>query len=120
MPYLLLVRVLTPDGDPIANATLDFWQADTDGNYYGLDYTLRGKATTDADGYADVLTVPPGAYGPAFAKRSGHIHVVISPPKDKANDFDNLTSQIYICPANDSKLLESDLYVISPTMRAND
>jgi protocatechuate 3,4-dioxygenase beta subunit len=108
---LLSVRVLTPDGDPIANATLDIWQADSDGEYSLTSYSLRGKATTDANGHVEILTVPPGMYGPQFAKRAGHIHVIIRPPKGKADKYDELTTQIYICKGNDSKWMQGDLCV---------
>ena len=105
--------MLTPDGDPISGATLDIWQANSEGEYSLRDYTLRGKVTTDANGNVDVLTVPPGIYGLPFAKRAGHTHMIIQPPKDKANQYDELTTQLYTCKGNDSKWMQADLCVTS-------
>jgi hypothetical protein len=45
MPGIKLVltgNVLTPDCQPIAGALLEFWQADTNGQYDNSGYTLRG------------------------------------------------------------------------------
>ena len=44
-------------GNPISNAQVDWWQADTTGEYYFKTYNLRGKFTTDTDGKAEVLSV---------------------------------------------------------------
>ena len=40
--FLMSVRVLSPDGKPLKGATIDWWQADTEGGYYFATYTLRG------------------------------------------------------------------------------
>lgn len=67
----------------LANAIVDIWHCDKDGNYseYGgtgmqpTDYTaahfLRGRQTSDADGLVSFLTIFPGWYN----GRSTHIHV---------------------------------------------
>lgn len=109
MPYLLTLRILNPDGDPIPNAVVDIWHADSKGDYYFLDYTLRGKATTDANGYVDILTIPPGMYGVELFKRAGHFHMIIRPPKSMASKIHELTTQLYVCQGNDTKWTQTDM-----------
>lgn len=107
----MVVRVVGPDGKPVPNATLDWWQADSDSIYYYAAYTLRGKARTDSQGYAEVLTVPPGPYGPTNSKRAGHFHVIVR--SLSKSHTSSLVTQIYVCDGNDEKSLSSDLYVYS-------
>ncbi|KAI5122528.1 hypothetical protein M0805_005255 [Coniferiporia weirii] len=110
-PFLATVRILTPDGSPIPGATIDWWQADTEGNYYFSSYTLRGRLTTDENGCAEVLSIPPGAYGPEIAKRAGHFHLCVrpSPGGVVGANCDELTTQLYVCEANDSSAMSLDL-----------
>ena len=54
--------VYTADCKPVANALLDFWQADANGNYDNSGYTLRGHQFTDANGRYQLTTVIPGLY----------------------------------------------------------
>lgn len=107
----MTVRVLAPDGSPVPGAVLDWWQADSEGIYYATSYTLRGRIETDEQGYAEVLTVAPGAYGPAANLRAGHCHVWLhAPPASSGKQScDDLTTQLYVCDANDSKKMETDL-----------
>ena len=109
VPYLLSLRILNPDGDPIPHAVVDIWQADSKGDYYFLDYTLRGKAMTDANGYVEILTIPPGMYGPEIFKRAGHLHMILCPPKSVAGKVHELTTQLYVCEGNDTKWMEPDV-----------
>ena len=104
----MTVRVLSPDGKPLRGATLDWWQADPNGSYYFSSYTLRGRVTTDRDGIAEVISVAPGVYGALGGVRAGHFHVKIYPPKSMP-DLSELTTQIYVCEANDVKPLKADL-----------
>lgn len=109
----MVIRIVGPDGKPIPNAVLDWWQADEAGTYYYATYTLRGKARTDSEGYVEVLSVPPGPYGPAKVRRAGHFHIIVRPPgKSHAS---GLTTQLYVCDGNDEKLLGTDLYVPNPS-----
>jgi protocatechuate 3,4-dioxygenase beta subunit len=64
-------QVLAADGTPIANALLDFWQANPSGHY-----DLRGHQYTDANGYYTLTTVVPGLY----PGRTRHIHVKVQAP----------------------------------------
>ncbi len=61
---------------PIANAKLDFWQADGTGTYDNQGYRLRGTTRTDARGRYTLTTVYPGLY----PGRTRHIHVKVSAP----------------------------------------
>jgi protocatechuate 3,4-dioxygenase beta subunit/polyisoprenoid-binding protein YceI len=78
--------VLTPDCTPVANAKVDFWQADANGVYDNQGYRLRGHQFTDENGYYRVETVVPGEY----PGRTPHIHVKVTPPGGS-----ELTSQVY-------------------------
>jgi protocatechuate 3,4-dioxygenase beta subunit len=78
--------VLTADCKPVANALLDFWQADASGAYDNNGYTLRGHQLTDANGRFQLVTVVPGLY----PGRTEHIHVKVQKPNGAV-----LTSQLY-------------------------
>lgn len=102
-------RVTTDDGHPIANAELDLWHADALGLYSNIhpdipDWNLRGRFTTDSEGYYEVKTIVPPPYeipknGPtgkllsALGRhffRPAHLHVKVDHP-----DFQGITSQLY-------------------------
>ena len=104
-----MLEIKDAKGEPVPNATLDCWQADTDGGYYFASWTLRGKMTTDAHGRAEILTVRPGDYGSKMiGTRPGHMHLMVTGTKGKHAP---LTSQVYVCQANEAKYLDGDLYV---------
>jgi protocatechuate 3,4-dioxygenase beta subunit len=71
---------------PVANAWLDFWQADATGNYDNSGYTLRGHQYTDANGRFTLTTVVPGLY----PGRTEHIHVKVQAPNGQV-----ITSQLF-------------------------
>ncbi|MBI5566900.1 MAG: dioxygenase [Chloroflexi bacterium] len=85
--------VLDANCRPIANAWLDFWQADDEGEYDNAGYVMRGHQFTDANGRYQLETVLPGLY----PGRTRHIHVKVQAPNGPI-----LTSQIYFPgePAN--------------------
>jgi len=66
--------VVSRSCQPIANAKLDFWQADGNGNYDNSGYTLRGWQLTDASGAYRLETVIPGLY----PGRTEHIHFKVT------------------------------------------
>lgn len=73
---------------PIAQAWLDFWQADGRGVYDNTGYNLRGHQYTDDNGRYYLETVRPVEYG----SRTAHIHA-----KVKANDNSPvLTVQLFL------------------------
>ncbi len=71
---------------PVANAWLDFWQADANGNYDNSGYTLRGHQFTDANGRYQLITVVPGLY----PGRTEHIHFKVQAPNGQT-----ITSQLF-------------------------
>ena len=79
-------QVLAADGTPVANALLDFWQADASGAYDNSGYTLRGHQYTDENGNYTLTTVVPGLY----PGRTRHIHVKVQAPGGPT-----LTTQLY-------------------------
>ena len=78
--------VYTTDCQPVANALLDFWQADANGVYDNSGYILRGHQFTDANGYYQLTTVIPGIY----TGRTEHIHVKVQAPNGRL-----ITSQLF-------------------------
>ncbi len=78
--------VLTADCQPVANALLDFWQADANGHYDNSGYTLRGHQFSDANGRYQLETVVPGLY----PGRTEHIHVKVQAPGGQI-----LTTQLF-------------------------
>src|SRR6266508_891689 len=78
--------VYTTDCKPVANALLDFWQADANGNYDNSGYTLRGHQLTDTNGRYQLTTVVPGIY----PGRTEHIHVKVQAPNGKL-----ITTQLF-------------------------
>ncbi|MEA2641445.1 MAG: hypothetical protein QOF51_2839 [Chloroflexota bacterium] len=79
-------QVLATDGQPIAGALLDFWQANNSGAYDNSGYTLRGHQYADANGQYTLQTVVPGLY----PGRTRHIHVKVQAPGGQI-----LTTQLY-------------------------
>lgn len=84
---LLVGYVLDQNCQPLANAWLDFWQADTNGEYDNSGYRLRGHQFTDAQGRYYLETVLPGLYQ---SRPIEHIHVKIRPEGGA-----EVTSQLY-------------------------
>jgi protocatechuate 3,4-dioxygenase beta subunit len=78
--------VLARTGRPIANALIDFWQADANGVYDNSGYRLRGHQYTDSLGRYQLETVIPGIY----IGRTRHIHVKVQAP-----DGTELTTQLF-------------------------
>lgn len=78
--------VYTTDCKPVANALLDFWQADANGVYDNSGYTLRGHQFTDENGRYELTTVVPGIY----TGRTEHIHLKVQAPNGKL-----ITSQLF-------------------------
>ena len=71
---------------PVAGASVDFWQADSSGQYDNSGYNLRGHQYTGADGRYQLDTVVPGLY----PGRTRHIHVKVQAPGGPV-----LTTQLY-------------------------
>jgi len=83
---------------PIANAWLDFWQADGNGVYDNVGFKLRGHQFTDSSGKYNLETVVPARY----PGRTPHIHV-----KVRANEQSPIiTSQLFF-PGEDQNQTDS-------------
>ena len=78
--------VLTRSCRPVAGALLDFWQADTNGEYDNVGFRLRGHQFSDADGRYRLETITPAQY----QTRTPHIHVKVQAPNRPV-----LTTQLY-------------------------
>jgi protocatechuate 3,4-dioxygenase beta subunit len=83
---LLTGTVVTTACTPVAKALVDFWQADTGGNYDNSGFGFRGHQFTDAQGRYQLETVIPGLY----PGRTRHVHVKVQAPGGKI-----LTTQLY-------------------------
>jgi protocatechuate 3,4-dioxygenase beta subunit len=83
---ILSGSVMTKACRAVAEALLDFWHADPNGEYDNEGFRLRGHQFTDAEGRYSLETVVPGIY----VARTRHIHVKVQAPNKPA-----LTSQIY-------------------------
>lgn len=83
--------------DPLRNAVLDVWHADTTGDYDNKGFHLRGVLATDDSGRFEMRTIVPGRYLNGKRYRPSHIHV-----KLRADGFSELTTQLYF--ANDPYL----------------
>ena len=93
-------RVLNLDGEPVGNAEVEVWQANSYGRYTHpsdtnpapLDLNFEGSAilTTDSEGRYRFKTIKPAAYpvGPNFI-RPAHIHFQVSGKQDR------LVTQMY-------------------------
>ena len=71
---------------PIANAILDVWHCNKEGEYDLKGFKCRGQVKTDANGNYGFTTIFPPAYG----GRPRHIHFKI-----RAEGYNELTTQLY-------------------------
>jgi protocatechuate 3,4-dioxygenase beta subunit len=78
--------ILSRGCKPVANAKVDFWQADAGGNYDNNGFRLRGHQFSDSQGGYRLETVIPGLY----PGRTEHIHFKVEAPGRPV-----LTSQLY-------------------------
>ena len=120
-PMIVTGSVSTPDGRPIANATIDVWHSDDDG-YYDVQQldkighlAMRARFHADADGRFRFWSIKPAAYpiphdGPVGEMleaqgrhpwRPAHVHFMISAP-----GFEQLVTHVFV--AGD-KYLDSDV-----------
>lgn len=118
-PTLFSGQVLTATGQPLANATVDMWQADAEG-FYDVQLPdpdvvrLRGQFRTDDQGKFWFWTVRPVSYpvptdGPVgqmllqmgrHPYRPAHIHAIVSAP-----GFETVTTHVF---AKGDRYLDSD------------
>jgi protocatechuate 3,4-dioxygenase beta subunit len=84
--FLVSGRVLSPDCKPVANALVDLWHADEEGEYDNRGYRYRGHQFTDAQGRYRFETIVPALY----PGRARHYHVKVQPKGGRL-----LTTQLY-------------------------
>jgi hydroxyquinol 1,2-dioxygenase len=118
-PTFYAGRVLTVGGRPLANALLDIWSGDGEGNYDmqipgELGMKARGRIRTDAEGRYWFRSIRPTFYpvptdGPVgrmlrrmgrHPYRPGHIHMIVS-----ATGFAPVTTHLFV---SNSDYLDSD------------
>ncbi|WP_205347002.1 intradiol ring-cleavage dioxygenase [Pseudonocardia broussonetiae] len=119
-PCLVTGRVTGPDGEPLAGALVDVWQADDEGFYdvqqpgVQPERNLRGLFTADSDGAFRFRTIVPRYYpipadGPVgellaatgrHPYRPAHVHVIVSAP-----GYRPVTTHLFV---DDSPYLDSD------------
>jgi hydroxyquinol 1,2-dioxygenase len=112
-------RVLSVDGQPLANALLDIWSGDGEGHYDmqipgETEMKARGRIRTDAEGRYWFRSIKPTFYpvptdGPVGVMlrkmgrhpfRPGHIHMIVS-----AEGYAPVTTHLFVA---DSQYLDSD------------
>ena len=91
LPMTLQMQVVDQACAPIADARVDVWHCDADGNYSGYNgyegqTFMRGTQMSDADGMVTFATVYPGWY----RGRTTHIHFKVF-----LNETTVLTGQIF-------------------------
>lgn len=91
LPTTLKMQVVDQACAPLANARVDVWHCDADGNYSGYngyegETFMRGTQMSDADGMVTFATVYPGWY----RGRTTHIHFKVF-----LNETTVLTGQIF-------------------------
>jgi protocatechuate 3,4-dioxygenase beta subunit len=92
-PLRLSGWVRTTACKPIAHALLEFWHADSKGEYDLKGFRYRGHVFSDMAGHFEIQTILPGIY----SGRTRHIHVRVQPAGGAV-----LTTQLYFPgePAN--------------------
>ncbi len=74
----------------IPNTEIDIWHANDSGGYDNTGYNLRGKITTNTQGFYVFESIKPGLYLNGATFRPSHIHFKITPP-----GFNTLITQLY-------------------------
>ena len=108
-PVYFSGKVATPDGQPVAGATLDIWSTDGNGQYdvqrAGGEMRARGRIRTDAEGRYAFWSVKPVSYsvptdGPVgrmllkmgrHPYRPAHTHVIVSAP-----GYETVTTHVFV------------------------
>lgn len=91
LPLQLEFTVVDEDCWPLANALVEVWHADAEGDYSGFGDTegetwLRGSQLSDDEGRVAFTTIVPGLY----TNRTSHLHVRVA-----ASGFHELVTQLY-------------------------
>ncbi|MDR3516610.1 MAG: dioxygenase [Azospirillaceae bacterium] len=128
-PLTVSGQVTDLDGMPIAGATVETWQANSQGFYENQrpdlqpEFNLRGVFTTDSGGRFHYRTVKPAGYavpddGPVGKMLAGlnyplsrpaHLYFLIS-----ADNFETLTTQVF--DRDDPRLAEDAVFGVKPEL----
>lgn len=90
-------RLLSPAGEPIANALVEIWQCDNNGAYLHSGTSNREKRDNNFQGYGRFLTDRKGQYyfrtikPVPYPGRTPHIHFAVSKKNDRL-----LTTQMFV------------------------
>jgi protocatechuate 3,4-dioxygenase, beta subunit len=90
-------RLLSPAGEPIANALVEIWQCDNNGAYLHSGTSNRDKQDSNFQGYGRFLTDRKGQYyfrtikPVPYPGRTPHIHFAVSKKSDRL-----LTTQMFV------------------------
>ncbi len=84
--FVLTGRVLSPDCKPLANALVDLWHCDEQGEYDNRGFRYRGHQFTDSEGRYRFETIVPALY----PGRTRHFHAKVQPRGARL-----LTTQLY-------------------------
>lgn len=84
--FVVTGQVLSAQCKPLANALVDVWHADEDGEYDNAGSRYRGHQFTDAEGRYRFETIVPALY----PGRTRHYHVKIQPKGGRL-----VTTQLY-------------------------
>src|SRR5574339_384512 len=83
-------KVMDMRCQPLKDAILDVWQANSSGEYDNEGFTLRGKVKTNNDGTYVIDTIVPKEYGAGDIIRPSHLHLKVGVPSQPT-----LTTQLY-------------------------
>ncbi len=105
-PIALIGRVLTPDCRPVADAIVDLWHADQQGDYDARGFRFRAHQATDSDGRFAFQSILPGRY----PGRTPHYHVILTRGGRRL-----LTTQLYFPgePGNARDILYTPRLLVS-------
>jgi protocatechuate 3,4-dioxygenase beta subunit len=90
-------RILNAHGDPVRNAVVEIWEADSTGRYINSDSFERGKSDENFQGFGRFLTGSSGEYyfrtikPVPYTGRTPHIHFKIRKGSEEL-----LTTQCYV------------------------
>ncbi|MEW9837281.1 dioxygenase [Mesorhizobium marinum] len=128
-PLQVAARVSDLDGNPVAGATVETWQANSEGLYENQqpdlqpEFNLRGRFTTDTGGQCHYRTIRPKGYavpcdGPVGQmlgaigyplRRPAHLHFIV-----RADGFETISTHVY--DAVDPDLAEDALFGVKPEL----
>jgi catechol 1,2-dioxygenase len=87
---IITEKVMNMRCQPLQDAILDVWQANSTGEYDNEGFTLRGKVKTNNDGTYLLDTIVPKEYGQGDITRPCYIHLKVGVPNQPT-----LTTQLY-------------------------